>query len=196
MVFLNPSRRNRSLVPRLLRALALAALLASCIGGAAADSPLQAPEQRVKAAFLFKFGSYVEWPAGTFATANSPLTIGVIDADELAGELTSIVAGRDVGGRPVVVRRLHEGDPVAGLNILFVGKASNGKLANLLAPVKGRATLSVTEADGALALGSTINFVVVDGKIRFDVALQPAAAANLRISSRLLAVARKVTGLQ
>jgi hypothetical protein len=122
------------------------------------------------------------------------LTIGVMDADELADELATIVAGRDVDGRAVVVRRLRDGDSVAGVNILFIGKASDGRLARILTPVKGSATLAVTEVEGALELGSVINFVIVDGKVRFDIALQQATAGSLKISSRLLAVARKVTG--
>jgi hypothetical protein len=159
-----------------------------------AQSEPQAPEPRVKAAFLFKFGSYVEWPSGTFASATAPFTIGVMDADALADELATVVAGRSMDGRPVVVRKLRDGDPIAGLNILFIGKAVNGKLAGILSPMKGRPTLAVTESEGALELGSMINFVIVDGKVRFDISLDPAAAGSLKISSRLLAVARKVMG--
>ncbi|HEY2345992.1 MAG TPA: YfiR family protein [Xanthomonadaceae bacterium] len=185
----------RRFATRILLAFALAwAVPAPNAYAAASSAALEAPEPRIKAAFLFKFGNYVEWPSGAFASASSPLTIGVVDADELADELTTIVAGRNVDGHAVVVRRMREGDPVAGLHILFVGKASDGKLAQILSPTKGSATLAVTEADGALDLGSTINFVIVDGKVRFDVALQSAQAGSLKISSRLLAVARKVTG--
>ena len=175
----------------------LALLLLVVFGGthpASAQSELQATEPRVKAAFLFKFGSYVEWPSGTFASANAPLTIGVVDADTLADELAAIVAGRSMDGRPVVVRKLHAGDTMAGLNIIFIGKTSSRRTAEILSPIKGRATLAVTESDDALDLGSTINFVIVDGKVRFDVALPPAEAGGLKISSRLLAVARKVRG--
>jgi hypothetical protein len=195
MVLLNRLLRCRSIASRLLGVLAFAMLLVFCWPGkAAAQSQLQAPEPRVKAAFLFKFGSYVEWPSGTFASASAPITIGVMDADELAGELAAIVAGRDIDGRSVVVRKLRDGDPITGLNIIFIGKAVNGKLAGILSPMKGRPTLAVTESEGALELGSMINFVVIDGKVRFDVSLQPAAAGSLKISSRLLAVARKVMG--
>ena len=180
---------------RMLLAFAFAALLSLLPPrSASAQNELQAPEPRVKAAFLFKFGSYVDWPAGTFASAGTPLTIGVLDADALADELTAIVTGRTVEGRPVVVRKLHIGDPTTGLHVVFVGKGADGRLMELLAPLKGRATLVVTESDDAIASGSMINFVIVDGKVRFDVALPPAEAGNLKISSRLLAVARKVVG--
>jgi hypothetical protein len=193
MDLLNSLLRRRSVVLRLLGVLVLAMLLVPCCPGTAAAQS-QAPEQRVKAAFLFKFGGYVEWPSGTFASANAPITIGVMDADELAEELATIVAGRTIDGRSVVIRKLHDRDPITGLNVIFIGKADSGKLAAILSAIKGRATLAVTESEGALELGSMINFIVVDGKIRFDVSLQPAVGENLKISSRLLAVARKVMG--
>lgn len=186
--------RRRHLT-RAMLSLALACAVPAA-AALASDSPssLQAPEPRIKAAFLFKFGSYVEWPTGAFASAGAPLMIGVMDADDLADELSAIVAGKSIDGRTVVVRRVREGDPLAGLHILFVGRSSDGRLAQILTPTRGSATLAVTEADGALDAGSMINFVVVDGKVRFDVALQPAQAGSLKISSRLLSVARKVTG--
>jgi len=180
---------------RVLLVFAFALLMPVFASAAAiAQSDLQAPEPRVKAAFLFKFGSYVEWPSGAFVSATAPFTIGVMDADALADELATVVAGRNMDGRPVVVRKLHEGDPINGFNIIFIGKAVDGKLAGILSPMKGRPTLAVTESEGALELGSMINFVIVDGKVRFDISLQPAAAGSLKISSRLLAVARKVMG--
>jgi hypothetical protein len=182
-------------VMRLLLAIACSVVLAlSGSANAVAQTGLQAPEPRVKAAFLFKFLSYVEWPSGTFGSATEPFAIGVMDADTLADELTTIVAGRNVDGRPVVVRRLRGGDPTQGLNVVFIGSALSGKLPEVLSAMKGRPTLAVTESEGALELGSMINFVIVDGKIRFDVALQPAAAGSLKISSRLLTVARRVVG--
>lgn len=186
---------RKSLGVRAVLAFAFIALLCVFASGVArAESDLQAPEPRVKAAFLFKFGSYVQWPEGTFVSASAPFTIGVLDADALADELTTIVAGRSLDGRPVVVRKLHDGDATSGLHVVFIGKADDRRLARILSSMKGRATLAVTESEGALELGSAINFVVVDGKIRFDVSLPTAEAGSLKISSRLLAVARKVTG--
>src|SRR5690606_4146068 len=81
----------------------------------------QASEAAVKAAFVYKFGEYVEWPADAFADASEPLRIGVFAADELAGELERIVAGRAMAGRPVQVRRLAAADPIDDLHLLYVG---------------------------------------------------------------------------
>src|SRR5580765_4111873 len=102
---------------------ATARLLLACAfvvaAGLASHSPAQADAQadeyRVKAAFLYKFGGYVEWPDRSFARADSPVVLGVIGADTLADELAQIVSGRSVNGRPVLVRRLRPGDPIAGL---------------------------------------------------------------------------------
>jgi hypothetical protein len=157
-----------------------------------AQSDTQTSEYRVKAAFLYNFGDYVEWPAAAFTRPDSPVAIGVIGADALAEELAQIVVGRNVNGRPVSVRKLRPGDSIAGLHVLFIGRAEAGRLADILAAARGHPLLTVTESDRALELGSVINFVVVDDKVRFDVALVPADLGSLKISARLLAVARRV----
>src|SRR5712692_8428740 len=115
----------------------------------------------------------------------------------LAGALLWTAAGmaqtdRRVQGRPVAVRRLRRGESLAGLHMLFVGRSETGRLGEVLAAARGHAVLTVTESEDAIASGSMINFVAVDDKVRFDVALPPAERGQLKISSRLLAVARKV----
>jgi hypothetical protein len=157
-----------------------------------AQSDLQIAEYKVKAAFLYKFASYVEWPPQVFERAETPLVIGVAGADALSDELARLIAGRSIGGRPMVVRRLRRGEAVDGVHILFIGRSDGGRLSETLASAKGRPVLTVTESEDAFALGSVINFVIVDDKVRFDVALREAEQANLKVSARLLAVARKV----
>lgn len=149
-------------------------------------------ERQVKAAYLYKFGSYVEWPERSFASPASPLRIGVVGADTLADELEKLIVGRTTNGRPVTVRKLRHGDSFADLNVLFVGNSNNARLADILAAVKGLPVLTVTESDEALALGGMINFIVVDGKVRFEVAPKTAGLGHLSISARLLAAAYKV----
>ena len=180
-------------IERPLRACALSILVAAGIAGpCAAQSDAQTAEYRVKAAFLYKFGGYVEWPQGVFAKPDSPIAIGVIGADALAEELARIVAGRTINGRPVTVRKLRPGEAVARLHVLFVGRSDSSRLADILAAAKGQPLLTVTETDEALKLGSMINFVVVEDKVRFDIAPPPSESSNLKISVRLLGVARKV----
>lgn len=159
---------------------------------ALAQSDARAAETQIKATFLYKFGSFVEWPASAFVRPDTPLAIGVIGSDAIAAELEQVVAGRTVQGRPIVVRKLRRSDPLASLHVLFVGQSESARLKELLSAAKGQSLLVVTESENALAQGSMINFVAVDDKVRFDIALPQAERGQLKISARLLAVARKV----
>jgi hypothetical protein len=174
------------------RACALLMMLWLAQSPALAQPDARAAEVRIKAAFLYKFSDFIEWPPEAYGKPDSPFTIGVMGADALADELAQVVARRTVGGRPVEVRKLRRGAPLAGLQMLFVGGRDAGRLAEALSAAKGQPTLTVTESEEAQIPGSMINFVLVDDKVRFDVALPPAEAENLRISSRLLSVARRV----
>ncbi len=178
----------------LLRAGALGLLLAAGAWTPCwAQSDARAAEYKVKAAFLYRFASYVEWPARALASPADPLVIGVMGADALAEELVHTVADRTIGGHPVAIRKLRRGEPVAGLHMLFIGNSEGGgRIAEALAAAKGKAVLTVTESEDGFALGSVINLVVLDDKIRFDVALSQAESGNLKVSARLLSVARKV----
>jgi hypothetical protein len=147
-------------------------------------------ERRVKAAFLFKFLGYAEFPANAFADPGSPLTIGVVDADDLAADLARIVVARTVGSRAIVVRRLAESEIGTPMHMLFVGGADAGRVTRLLR--QANTLLAVTETDNGMPQGSAINFLVVDERVRFDVALDVAERNGVKLSSRLLTVANRV----
>jgi hypothetical protein len=151
-------------------------------------------ERQVKAAYLFKFGGYVEWPDRAFATADGPIRIGVVASPTLADELAQTVAGRAINGRQISVQKLKPGDSLAGIHILFVGHTSNDKLAEILASVKGQPVLTVTESEQGLAQGGVINFVIVGGKLRFEISSKAAQQGSLNISARLLSAALKAGG--
>lgn len=171
---------------------ALAALFFGLAGSAQAQIAAAEAEYQVKAAFLYKFLSFVEWPAATFHQAEAPIVIGVLGAETLADELSRVVVSRTVAGRTVSVRHFSAGDPVAKLHVLFVGHAQASRLPSIVAAAAGQALLIVTESDDGLRFGSTINFLVVEDKVRFDVALHRAEQSGLRVSARLLSVARRV----
>jgi hypothetical protein len=149
-------------------------------------------EVQVKAAFVYKFGDFVEWPADAFAGPDDAFVIGVVGDDAMAAELEKVVASRAIQERTVVVRRLRRGEALGRLHMLFVGQAEAARLPELAAATQGQPVLVVTDSDSATTRGSMINFVSVDGKVRFDVALPGAERGKLKISARLLAVARKV----
>jgi hypothetical protein len=156
------------------------------------EEPGNVMERQVKAAYLFKFGSFVEWPAKAFADAATPIQIGVLNADALADDLTQIVAGRSLHGRPIAVRKLRSTDRFTGLHVLFMGRVNKAQLRTIVASTSGQPTLLVTELEEALELGSLINFVTADEKVRFEVAPRNGDARGLVISARLLAAALKV----
>jgi hypothetical protein len=146
-------------------------------------------EQDIKAAFLFRFLSFVEWPESAFARPESPIVLGVMGSEEVLAALQEAAAGRVAQARPVSVRRVAEGDSVAGLHALFVGRAAAGVLPKLAAVP---ALLVVAESEGALERGAVVNFLRQDGRVRFEVALDSAERRGLRISSRMLSVAANV----
>jgi len=177
-------------------ALLCAAVLCAGLGlvpPARADNAASSPalERRVKAAFLYKFLGYAEFPPGAFADPASPVTIGVIGADDLAAELAHIVSGRTVNNRPIAVRVLRESELGTPVHLLFIGGADPARVGRLVRAA-GNALLVVTECDGGLQQGSAINFRIVDERVRFDVALDAAERNGIKLSSRLLTVANRV----
>jgi hypothetical protein len=176
--------------------LACAGLLAGAAGWpswtAQAEEDTATLEDRVKAAYLYKFAGFVEWPAKSFVRPDTPVTIAVIGADPVVMELNQAVVGRTVNDRPITVKRLRAGESLAGVHVLFIGKAESGRLNQLAQAAQSRSILTVTDSEGALAQGSMINFVVADRRVRFEVALDSAEKSGLRLSSRLLAVAHDV----
>jgi hypothetical protein len=167
-----------------------AALLLPLIS--AAQNLEQLTEYRIKAAYLYRFCEYVEWPEVVFADPASPLVIGILGDGRIAANLEEIVTGRRVGERLVDVRRLQAGDSIEGIHVLFITRSQDRDLAAILAEARMQSTLTITEWEDFDPSGSIINFIVIDDRVRFDIALEPAKRSNLRISSRLLAVARNV----
>jgi hypothetical protein len=176
----------------------LIALWMLCIGAPLplrAEEPARSPtaaERSVKAAFLFKFLGYVEWPSTVFSQPDSPINIGVLGADDIAVELQQISAGRTGESRPVMVRRQREGDSLTGLHALFVAPGEAGRLPAIARVAHQRSILVVSDNAGALDQGSVINFLITDGKVRFEISLEAAERSSLKLSSRLLAVAQLV----
>ncbi|MDR7305763.1 YfiR family protein [Rhodoferax saidenbachensis] len=183
------STSRRSLLARAIASLALGHWDA---GSAQTESLLA--EYKVKAAYIYKFASYVQWPTTTWDAPETPMVIGLLGADLLADELTQMVTDRRVDNHPLHVRKLRRGDPLMGVHILFMGRGESSTAHAVLASARGKPVLTVTESEPDFAAGSIVNFVVLDNKIRFDVAPRQGELANLKISARLLTVARKVIG--
>jgi hypothetical protein len=176
-------------VSRLLPAVVLALCALPALAAPPADEP-SALERRVKAAFLYKFAAYVTWPSPP--PPEAPFLIGVIGDENLAAEVGRVVAGRTVEGRQVAVRQLTEADTLGGIHMLFVGRSRTDRLPAIASAARDHGILTVSESEGALAMGSVINFVLSSGKVRFEISLGTARKSGLALSSRLLGVALSV----
>lgn len=146
----------------------------------------QYSETEVKAAYLFHFASYVEWPA-----PGDSVTFAILGDPAVAGALERFAAGRQIQHRPVQVRQIQRIDELDGAEVLFIGAASNRTLRQLVAAVNSP-TLIISDAQDGLRRGAMINFQLVDRRVRFEVALNRAQQAGLTLSSRLLSAALRV----
>jgi hypothetical protein len=149
-------------------------------------------EYEVKAAFLLNFTRFVEWPANAFADSSSPLTICILGRDPFGGALEEIVKGEAVNSRTLVVRKLNQVPPPQTCQIAYIdttGRTLSKDLAEL-----GRGVLTVGEGDEFVKAGGIVGFVLDNRRVRFDINRAAAAAAELKLSSRLLGVARQIIG--
>jgi len=149
-------------------------------------------EDVVKAAYLSKLGNYVQWPQRAGPQGNGRTVIGIVGADEVANRLAQMAAVRDPVKGTLAVRRLRNGDPLENIHILYLGDGYVGRAAPMIEQAAARSILIVTESNDALAHGSIVNFRLVDERIRFDISLDSAEKAGLRLSSQLLTLAATV----
>ena len=182
--------------PRLSQAQVLRTLLVVVFGLSVSSFPARAQsntlEYAVKAAYLFKFTPFVEWPASAFATASSPFNICVLGGDPFGGVLDQTVGGHQVGEHPVKVLRPLTADAAGACHILYVGGA-RAPAAAALSKFRGAPILTVTEQSLGVS-GGVVQFVVRDGHVRFTIDAGAAAANRMIISAKLLSLAASVQG--
>jgi hypothetical protein len=172
--------------------LALFVLLSGTAGVSAQDSA--SSEYQVKAAFLFHFAQFVEWPPETFKNASAPLTYCTIGEDPFRGALDQSLSGKTVGGRTLRVQHLKQPQEMQGCQILFIGAGDKKRVVTAIASLNGSAVLTVGENDHFAQEGGMIGFFLEENKIRFEINLEAATQAKLKISARLLALAKTVIG--
>lgn len=142
-----------------------------------------------RAVFLHSFLGYVEWPPAAFKLADDPFVIGVMNADPVAAELLLSTTGRSVGNRPVLIKPLQEGGKPDGVHLLYIGPTPSARLSAILAQVSERWTVTVTDGENGLEMGSAINFRKVGQRLRFEVSMPVVERSDYRLSSRMLGVA-------
>jgi hypothetical protein len=157
---------------------------------AVAQAQLQR-ESAVKAAFLYRFTSFVDWPSTAF-TEDEPLVIAVVNDEPVAADLEQMVGGRSAQGRRVNVRRVAEPAGAAGSHLLYIGQRPPQQLRDAIAAVPPGPVLLVTDSGQSHPPGSALNFQREEGRVRFTASPPAAEARGLRLGARLLQVAMAV----
>jgi hypothetical protein len=164
--------------------------VATALLGPPALAQQEYPPSRVKAAFLYNFGSYVEWPPGRGPKGS--FVIAVLGAEDIARDLREIVAGRMVQGNAVQVREIDSPAEIGDAHIVFVGEKRAAQVPRVVAAAGNSPLLVVSDAKNGLRMGATINFAIVERRVRFEISMPAAERAGLNLSSRLLAIALHV----
>jgi len=164
---------------------------------APARAQTTASEYEVKAAFLYNFIKFVEWPPKTYSDRNVPFIIGVLGDNPFSNPSTGnyldqAVAGKIINDRKIVVKYSPRLADLTHCQLLFVSKSEHGRIKDILANVKGMTILTVGETDNFSQQGGAINFVMQSEKVRFEINVGAAEKAGLKISSKLLNVAKIV----
>lgn len=150
-------------------------------------------ENQVKAAYLYNFAKFVEWPPAAFPNPDDPVQICAIGDDAAIDVLQAAMSGKKANGRRIVSRRLSSIDDLGTCHILFVGFRDKNNIAIILRRAESATVLTVGQSDRFIPSGGMINLANKNGAIELEVALAVAEDAGLKISSRLLVVARVVT---
>lgn len=173
--------------------IALALVCAAGESCAQPTPPQISLEYAVKATYLYKLAPFVNWPPDTFTAANTPFRICVVGEDPFDNFLEKAVTGRSLGTHPFEVRRMEVLAPGAGCQIVFIGHLHSQSIRQALDAVRGEPVLTVTDSTANPDSGSVMQFVMEDGRVRFDVNTREAERNHLTISSKLLNLALAVS---
>jgi hypothetical protein len=147
-------------------------------------------EYQLKAAFLYNFAKFVDWPVEAFRGPSEPFSICVLGDDPFGQSLDDMVASKTVGGRPIAVRRISDSSQTDACHILFVSSPPSKRALSILAAAKRTGVLTVGDAGVSTAEGIAIGFVMASGKVRFEIDPAVAGRAGLHISSKLMSLAQ------
>lgn len=164
------------------------------LGHHAATAAEASLEFAVKAAFIPKFVPFVEWPNGAFYGADGAVRLCVAGQDPFGDLLDRVADHQTIAGHPVEVRRLPTISRDSGCQVLFVGGSSNQPVAAMLTAVRGTPVLTLTDNSHDPQTRGIINFIISDGRVRFEIDDTAAAQNQLSISSKLLSLAVRVLG--
>jgi hypothetical protein len=165
------------------------------LGGADGRAQESQPtEYQIKAAFLFNFAKFVEWPPAAFAGGTSPIVIGILGENPFHDDLARMTRNKTVDDHPLVIKEIRSPAEATNCHILFIGSSEKNRLPEILKGLKGTSVLTVGEMDHFTESGGMINFVLRGNRIRFQINSDEATRAGLKISSKLMSLALRPGG--
>jgi hypothetical protein len=165
-------------------------LLLVCSGRAQDSQP---SEYEVKAAFIFNFAKFVEWPQGAFADTRSPFCIGVLGDGASSADLDRTVRGKTLNNRSVTVKRCRALDEARKCHVVFIEASEKRRLQEICSSLDTAAVLTVGETEGFIQSGGMISFFREGNKLRFEINNEAAKHAGLKVNSKLLSLAKAPT---
>jgi hypothetical protein len=180
------------MVKRCFRASFIAFILAMLICGpnVSAES-LQSKEYFIKAAFLYNFIKFVDWPSESFKNDAAPINLCIL-GDDPFGEALGTIRNKRVKGRRLLIKHVRRVEQIEGAHLLFISTSEKGRVKQILGSLRGAPVLTISEMEGFGQNGGIINFITVDNKIQFEINSEKAQQHKLKISSQLLKLARIV----
>jgi hypothetical protein len=166
-------------------------LLSLLLPGRTGAQDAQPSEYQVKAAFIFNFAKFVEWPAGVFADAKSPLIIGIFGENPFGEDMERAVRNKTLNQRSITVKLCRTEEEARKCHVLFISASEKKRLQEILNVVGRTNILTVSETEGFVEGGGMINFFREGNKIRFQIEDETAKKAGLKIDSKLLGLAKK-----
>lgn len=152
----------------------------------------QSKEYQVKAAFLFNFAQFVNWPSGVFASTNAPFYIGILGDDPFGTALDETIQDETIDNHKIIIERSQHVEDLQNCQMIFISKSKKADVSSILSELDSKPILTVSEIDGFAQHGGGINFYLSGPKVRFEINPQVPQNDGLKISSQLLSLGRIV----
>lgn len=149
-------------------------------------------EYEVKAAYLYNFGRFVEWPSRTGPPPANSFNICVVGQDHFGAALNTTLADETIAGKSVVVKRIQTAQDATNCRILFISASEENQLKQILAVLNGSSVLTVSDMPQFSRRGGMVQFILEGNRVRFEINLASAEHAGLTLSSELLKLAVNV----
>jgi hypothetical protein len=176
----------------LSRTCTLTLLLFVSLSGMVSARGQTSKEYQIKAAFLFNFAQFVEWPTVAFADASAPISIGVLGDDPFGAVLDQTIEGETINHRKLIIQRSQRVADLKGCHLVFISKSEKSRLADIFDRLGSASVLTVSETENFARRGGIINFYLDGNKVRFEINADAAQRKGIKISSQLLKLGKVV----